>query len=132
MLNIVDEDWKEVEIIWWIYQYYISEKKDDLFEAAKKSKQKFGKDELWAVTQLFTPKWIVKYMVQNTVWKTWLQNHPNLELQKKWEFYIKWEADTHINLSSPEELTLLDPACWSWHILVVGFDVLFEIYKAVS
>ena len=130
ILNIVDEDWKEVEIIWWIYQYYISEKKDDLFEAAKTKKQKFGKNELWAVTQLFTPKWIVKYMVQNTVWKTWLQNYPNLELQKKWEFYIKWESDSHVKISSPEELTLLDPACWSWHILVVGFEVLFEIYKS--
>ena len=129
MLNIVDEDWKEVEIIWWIYQYYISEKKDELINASRQKNQKFGKDELWAVTQLFTPRWIVEYMVQNTVWKTWLQNYPNLELQKKWKFYIKWESDTHIKIDSPKELTLLDPACWSWHILVVGFDILFEIYK---
>ncbi len=129
LLSISDENRDEVEIIWWVYQYYISEQKDQYFEEEKTKKKKFWKKELWAVTQLFTPKWIVKYMVQNTVGKTWLQNYPDLELQKKWEFYIEGESKEHVDITDPIELTLLDPACWSGHILVVGFEVLYEIYK---
>jgi len=129
LLSIPEEDWQEVEVIGRIYQYYISEKKDDLFELAKKKKKKFGKDELPAVTQLFTPKRIVQYMVHNTVGKTWLQNYPDESLQKKREFLIEASPDSgHITITDPKELTVLDPACGSWHILVTSYEVLYDIY----
>ena len=114
LLSIPEDDRQEVEVIGWIYQYYISEKKDNLFELAKNKKKKFGKDELPAVTQLFTPKRIVQYMVHNTVGKTWLQNHPDESLQKKREFLIEASPDSeHITIADPKELTVLDPACGS-------------------
>lgn len=80
--DIEENDWKEeVEIIGWMYQYYISEKKDEVFAALKKN-VKITKENIPAATQLFTPKWIVKYMVENSLGRLWLEGHPNEELQK--------------------------------------------------
>ena len=90
--DIEEDDWKEeVEIIGWMYQYYISEKKDEVFAALKKN-VKITKENIPAATQLFTPKWIVKYMVENSLGRLWLEGHPNEELQKEWKYYLE-EAD---------------------------------------
>lgn len=130
LVNEVDEeDWKEVEILGWLYQYYISDKKDKVFSDMKTKNKKISKQDIPSATQLFTPKWIVKYMVQNSVWKTWLEAHPNKELQSKWEYYIESETVWEVNKNlKPEEITVLDPAMWSWHILVYAFEILFDIY----
>lgn len=136
--TIPEEDWREVEIIGWLYQYYISEKKDEVFAALKKN-QKITKENIPAATQLFTPHWIVRYMVENSLGKLWLESHPNEELQKKWKYYlepaeqeseVQAEIDKLINHDlRPEDITILDPACGSGHILVYAFDVLYDIYK---
>jgi type II restriction/modification system DNA methylase subunit YeeA len=122
------EDCSEVEIIGWLYQFYISEKKDEVFA----SKSKVAKEDIPAATQLFTPRWIVEYMVQNTVGKLWLQNRPNSGLREFMPYFIESpsvDADDYLKISSPEEITLLDQACGSGHILVYGFELLSKIYE---
>lgn len=132
------ETCKDVEVIGWLYQYYISEKKDEVFAELKKGK-KISKDDVPAATQIFTPEWIVKYMVENSVGKMWLESHPNKDLQAKFKYYLesaeqedsvkaKLKEITNPNLK-PQEIKVLDPACGSGHILVKAFEVLFEIYK---
>ena len=139
--DIDEEDWKEeVEIIGWMYQYYISEKKDEVFAALKKN-VKITKENIPAATQLFTPKWIVKYMVENSLGRLWLEGHPNEELQKEWKYYLeeaeqepeveeelKKIREEHSQLT-PEDIKVLDPCMGSGHILVYAFDVLYQIYK---
>ena len=139
--DIDEEDWKEeVEIIGWMYQYYISEKKDEVFAALKKN-VKITKENIPAATQLFTPKWIVKYMVENSLGRLWLEGHPNEELQKEWKYYLeeaeqepeveeelKKIREEHAKLT-PEDIKVLDPCMGSGHILVYAFDVLYQIYK---
>lgn len=142
--DIEEEDWKEeVEIIGWMYQYYISEKKDEVFAALKKN-VKITKENIPAATQLFTPKWIVKYMVENSLGRLWLEGHPNEELQKEWKYYLeeaeqepeveeelKKIREEHSKLT-PEDIKVLDPCMGSGHILVYAFDVLYEIYKSAG
>jgi type II restriction/modification system DNA methylase subunit YeeA len=137
--SIAEEDWGEqVEIIGWLYQFYISEKKDEVFA----SKGKVKKEEIPAATQLFTPDWIVKYMVENSLGRYWLEAHPDENLKKKWKYYLeepeqepevqkKLEEIRNRNIN-PEEITVLDPACGSGHILVYAFDVLYEIYRTAG
>ncbi|WP_286908239.1 BREX-1 system adenine-specific DNA-methyltransferase PglX [Clostridium sp. UBA1652] len=139
--DIEEADWKEeVEIIGWMYQYYISEKKDEVF-AALKNNVKITKENIPAATQLFTPKWIVKYMVENSLGRLWLEGHPNEQLQKEWKYYLeeaeqepevkeelKKIREEHSKLK-PEDIKVLDPCMGSGHILVYAFDVLYEIYK---
>ena len=142
--NISEEDFKEqVEIIGWLYQYYISEKKDEVFADLKKNK-KITKENIPAATQLFTPDWIVKYMVENSLGRLWLEGHPNEELQSSWKYYLeeaKQEPDVEKELEkireesknlSPEDITVLDPSMGSGHILVYAFDVLYQIYLSVG
>ncbi|WP_427339594.1 BREX-1 system adenine-specific DNA-methyltransferase PglX [Caloranaerobacter sp. DY30410] len=136
--SIDEEDYKDqVEIIGWLYQYYISEKKDEVFAGLKKNK-KITKENIPAATQLFTPKWIVKYMVENSLGRLWLESHPDEELKSKWKYYLeeaeqepevqkKLEELKNPNLS-PEDIKILDPAMGSGHILVYAFDVLYDIY----
>lgn len=122
------EDCAEVEIIGWLYQFYISEKKDEVFA----SKSKVKKEDIPAATQLFTPRWIVEYMVQNTVGKLWLQNNPQSGLKQYMPYYIespKSNTDDFLKISSVEEIKLLDQACGSGHILVYGFELLAKIYE---
>lgn len=122
------EDCEEVEIIGWLYQFYISEKKDEVFA----SKSKVKKEDIPAATQLFTPRWIVEYMVQNTVGKLWLQNRPNSKLREHMPYFIESPSVTsedYLKVDSPEEITLLDQACGSGHILVYGFELLSKIYE---
>lgn len=122
------EDCAEVEIIGWLYQFYISEKKDEVFA----SKSKVKKEDIPAATQLFTPRWIVEYMVQNTVGKLWLQNHPQSVIRQWMPYYIEspeGNANDFLKISSVEEIKLLDQACGSGHILVYGFELLAKIYE---
>lgn len=142
--DIEESDWKEeVEIIGWMYQYYISEKKDEVFAALKKN-VKITKENIPAATQLFTPKWIVKYMVENSLGRLWLEGHPNEELQKEFKYYLeeaeqeqeveeelKKIREEHAKLK-PEDIKVLDPCMGSGHILVYAFDVLYEIYKTAG
>lgn len=142
--DIEEDDWKEeVEIIGWMYQYYISEKKDEVFAALKKN-VKITKENIPAATQLFTPKWIVKYMVENSLGRLWLEGHPNPELQNEWKYYLeeaeqekeveeelKKIREEHAKLT-PLDIKVLDPCMGSGHILVYAFDVLYEIYKTAG
>jgi len=142
--NISEEDFREqVEIIGWLYQYYISEKKDQVFADLKKNK-KITKENIPAATQLFTPDWIVKYMVENSLGRLWLEGHPNEQLQSGWKYYLEeaeQEPEVEAELEkireesknlSPEEITVLDPSMGSGHILVYAFDVLYEIYLSAG
>lgn len=130
--EINESDWKDVEIIGWIYQFYISERKDEVIGKVVKS------EDIPAATQLFTPNWIVKYMVQNTLGRMWLATYPDSPLKDKMEYYIEpaeQELDVQEQLDSitpkelnPEEITFLDPACGSGHILVEAYNIFKEIY----
>ena len=128
---ITDEDFQSPELIGWLYQFYISERKDEVF--AKKGK--FEADEIPAATQIFTPNWIVKYMVQNTVGRIYLDNNPyETQLQKKWQYMVEpSEKPSAENVLKYEELTDLkvaDLACGSGHILNECFDLLYDLYIA--
>lgn len=122
------EECENVEIIGWLYQFYISEKKDEVFA----SKSKVKKEDIPAATQLFTPRWIVEYMVQNTLGKLWLQNRPKSRLREHMKYFIEsasLEAEDYLKINSPEEIKFLDPACGSGHILVYAFDLFTKIYE---
>lgn len=139
---IPEEDWQDaVQIIGWLYQYYNSEKKDEVFAALKKN-VKITKDNIPAATQLFTPDWIVRYMVENSLGRLWVEGHPNDELKSNWKYYIE-EAEQEPNVQSqlteirkeyanlkPEDIKVIDPCCGSGHILAYLFDVLMQIYDA--
>lgn len=128
---ITDEDFQSPELIGWLYQFYISERKDEVF--AKKGK--FEADEIPAATQIFTPNWIVKYMVQNTVGRIYLDNNPyETQLQKKWRYLVepseKPSNDTILRYNELEDLKIADLACGSGHILNECFDLLYDLYIA--
>jgi len=127
---IKEDDWKEVEVIGWIYQDYINPRKDRVFADLKKN-IKISKENIPAATQLFTPKWIVKYLVENSVGRLWLESNPNNDLQAKFRYFIEQETrPPEKRISSPEEISMLDPAMGSGHILVYAFEVLYEIYRS--
>jgi len=125
-----EEDCQDIEVIGWLYQFYISEKKDDVFAQLKKNK-KITPNNIPAATQLFTPHWIVKYMVENSLGKLWMLNHPNSSLKEHMKYYIenKDETQEFIKVASPQELTFLDPCCGSGHTLTYAFDLLTHIYE---
>ena len=137
---IPEDDWRdEVQIIGWLYQYYNSEKKDAVFAALKKN-VKISKDNIPAATQLFTPDWIVRYMVENSLGRLWVQGHPAAPIKGEWKYYLEDAAQTpevearlaplrqSYAAMTPEQLTCIDPCCGSGHILVYLFDVLMQIY----
>lgn len=139
---IPDEDWKDaVQIIGWMYQYYNSEKKDEVFAALKKN-VKITKENIPAATQLFTPDWIVRYMVENSLGRLWLEGHPNEELRTNWKYYLEeaeQEPEVEAELAkiraeyarlTPEDIRCIDPCQGSGHILVYMFDVLMQIYES--
>ena len=135
MLNhtefITDEDFQSPELIGWLYQFYISERKDEVF--AKKGK--FEADEIPAATQIFTPNWVVKYMVQNTVGRIYLDNNPyETQLQKKWQYLVepseKPDDKALLKYNELEDLKVADLACGSGHILNECFDLLYDLYIA--
>ena len=152
--DIPEEDWRDaadsengVEIIGWLYQFYISERKDEVIGA----KGKIAARDIPAATQLFTPHWIVRYMVENSLGRLWMEGHPESRLREKMPYYLespppeeteeKAEGEEQLELSNSvavpgglsvveaQDLTVMDPACGSGHILVYAFDLLFEIYK---
>ena len=140
--TIPEDDWKDaVQIIGWLYQYYNSEKKDDVFAALKKN-VKITKENIPAATQLFTPDWIVRYMVENSLSRLWVEGHPNDELKSQWKYYLEeaeQEPDVKAQLASireeykalkPEDILCIDPCSGSGHILAYIFDVLVQIYEA--
>lgn len=139
---IPEEDWQDaVQIIGWLYQYYNVEKKDDVFDALKKN-VKITKENIPAATQLFTPDWIVRYMVENSLGRLWLEGHPNEELKSQWKYYLdeaEQEPDVQAQLAKirkeyeglkPEDIRCIDPCSGSGHILAYLFDVLVQIYEA--
>ncbi|MBE0507008.1 MAG: BREX-1 system adenine-specific DNA-methyltransferase PglX [Marinospirillum sp.] len=120
----------DVEVIGWLYQFYIAEKKDAVFDGLKKN-QKITPENIPAATQLFTPHWIVRYLVENSLGRLWLLNRPNSKLVEQMEYYIapaQPETD-FLNISSPEEIKICDPACGSGHMLTYAFDLLYAIYE---
>ena len=127
---MAQEDCTDVEVIGWLYQFYIAEKKDDVFARLKKN-QKITPSNIPAATQLFTPHWIVRYMVENSLGKLWMLNHPTSSLKEHMKYYIENEEETNdfIQVTSPEELTFLDPCCGSGHTLTYAFDLLTLIYE---
>ena len=139
---IPEEDWKDaVQIIGWLYQYYNSEKKDDVFAALKKN-VKITKENIPAATQLFTPDWIVRYMVENSLGRLWVEGHTNDELKSQWKYYLEeaqQEPEVQAQLAeirkeyaalTPEQLKVIDPCSGSGHILAYMFDVLMQIYES--
>ena len=127
---IPDEDWQEVEIIGWIYQDYIAPKKEKVFADLRKG-IKISKENIPAATQLFTPHWIVRYLVENSLGRLWMLNRPESSLVDRMEYYIKPEQQEtdFLKINSPEELKICDPACGSGHMLVYAFDLLYSIYE---
>jgi type II restriction/modification system DNA methylase subunit YeeA len=131
--GIPEEDWQQVEVIGWLYQFYISEKKDQVMGKVVKS------EDIPAATQLFTPNWIVKYLVQNSVGRQWLQTYPDSAIKSQMEYYIEpAEQSDEVNQQlkaitpesiEPETIKVLDPACGSGHILIEAYNVLKAIYE---
>ena len=131
----------QIEIIGWLYQFYISEKKDEVFAGLKKN-VKINKDAIPAATQLFTPEWIVKYMVENSLGRLWLERKPNDALKANWKYYLEEAAQEPevaerlkamrqaSPIKSPEDIKFIDPCMGSGHILVYAFDVLYQIYES--
>lgn len=125
---LTDEDWREgVTVLGWMYQYYNADVKDEFF----KSKRKAAAADIAPATQLFTPEWIVRYMVENSLGRLWMLNNPGSSLRERMEYYIAPDAEHEdfIHISSPEDITLCDPACGSGHILVYAFELLFHMYE---
>jgi type II restriction/modification system DNA methylase subunit YeeA len=140
--SIEEEDFREqVEIIGWLYQYYNTELKDETFALLKKN-VKITKARIPAATQLFTPDWIVRYMVENSLGRLWIEGHPDSNIKDNWKYYLEeaeQEEDVKIQLNKireerknvkPEEIKFIDPSMGSGHILVYAFDVFMEIYKS--
>ncbi len=139
---IPQEDWQDqVQIIGWLYQYYNTEPKDQVFADLKKN-IKISKENIPAATQLFTPDWIVHYMVENSLGRLWVEGHPNDEMKANWKYYLEEaeqepEVQKHLETIRaeyaklrPEDILCIDPCMGSGHILVVLFDVLVQIYEA--
>lgn len=126
--NISENDCEDVEIIGWLYQYYISEKNEEVDKKIKKGK-KVEKDEIPCYTQMFTPKWIVKYMVENSLGRLWLEAKPDPIIKGDMKYFVKTEDVEERSISSPELITVFDPCCGSGHILVYAFDLLTKIYE---
>lgn len=117
-----------VEVLGWLYQYYMSEKKEQVGGLRNNSVKK---EDLPVVTQLFTPKWIVQYMVQNSLGKLYDEKYEDNQLAQNWEYYLKHEENHHLypEFDSLEDLKIMDPACGSGHILLYAFDMLYDMYE---
>ena len=138
-----EDNWGDIQVIGWLYQYYNTELKQETFDLLKKN-VKITKERIGAATQLFTPEWIVNYMVENSLGRLWLEGHPDHNIQDQWRYYLeeaKQEPEVEAKLAEirreraslqPEQITVLDPCMGSGHILVYAFDVLMTIYRAVG
>ena len=143
LARLEPDSWQEIQVIGWLYQYYNTQLKDETFELLKKN-IKITRERIGAATQLFTPEWIVRYMVENSLGRLWLEGHPDENLRMKWRYFMD-EAPQTPEVSEklrairapcaglrPEQLTVLDPCMGSGHILVYAFDVLMDIYRSVG
>ena len=143
MAKLDADCWSEIQVVGWLYQYYNTQLKDETFELLKKN-VKITKDRIGAATQLFTPEWIVRYMVENSLGRLWLEGHPDENLRMKWRYFMD-EAQQLPEVAArlaelrapyafiqPEQLTVLDPCMGSGHILVYTFEVMMEIYRSVG
>lgn len=130
--SIPEGDWREgVEIVGWMYQYYVSERKDEVFASFKKGK-KAERDAIAPATQLFTPNWIVQYLTQNSLGRLWMLNRPESSLTERMDYYVQPDVSAELEFKrvvSPEEITVVDPACGSGHILVYAFELLAAMYE---
>ena len=143
LTKIPAEDFQDIQVIGWLYQYYNTELKNETFELLKKN-VKITKERIGAATQLFTPEWIVRYMVQNSLGRLWLEGHPEENLRMSWRYYMdeaEQEPDVAAKLAEIrqgyaamqlEDIKLLDPCMGSGHILVYAFDMLMEIYRTMG
>lgn len=133
--DIPEDNWREqVQIIGWMYQFYISKKKDEVFA----SRKTITKNTIGAVTQLFTPDWIVRYMAENSIGRIWLESYPDSEIRSDLKYYVedaKQEKDVQQKLDeikyknvNPEDIKIIEPCCGSGHILVYCFDLLYKMY----
>ena len=126
--GIPEDDWREgVQIVGWMYQYYVSERKDGYFA----SKRKASAEDIPCATQLFTPDWIVQYLAENSLGRLWMLNNPASALASKMDYYLAPDGNLgeFLHVGGPEEITVLDPACGSGHILVYAFDLLASMYE---
>ena len=128
---IPEQDWTEgVEIVGWMYQYYVSERKDEVFASFKKGK-KAERDAIAPATQLFTPNWIVHYLTENSLGRLWMLNRPDSSLSEDMPYFVKPDEDHEIefkHVDGPEDIIVVDPACGSGHILVYAFELLAKMY----
>ena len=146
--DIPEEDFNverggQVEIIGWLYQYYNTEPKDETFALLKRS-IKVTKERLPSATQLFTPDWIVRYMVENSLGRIWVEGHPNEDLVSGWKYYLEGAEQSqeakkqllkiqqYYKMLNPEDIKVIDPCMGSGHILVYAFDVLMQIYESAG
>lgn len=134
MLNhtefITETDYKTTELLGWLYQFYISERKDEVFAAFKKG-QKAEAEDIAPATQIFTPNWIVKYMVQNTLGRIYLDNNPGSALEEQMPYLVakaEGNEEAIYRYEQLEDLRVIDPACGSGHILLEAFDLLYAMY----
>lgn len=143
MAKLGADSWNEIQVVGWLYQYYNTQLKDETFELLRKN-VKITRDRIGPATQLFTPEWIVNYMVENSLGRLWLEGHPDANLRMKWRYYMD-EAEQTPEVAAklaeirrersriqPEQIRVLDPCMGSGHILVYAFDVLMEIYRSVG
>ena len=143
LARLEPDSWQEIQVIGWLYQYYNTQLKDETFELLKKN-IKITRERIGAATQLFTPEWIVRYMVENSLGRLWLEGHPDENLRMKWRYFMDEAPQTPEVTEKlrairvpcaglqPEQLTVLDPCMGSGHILVYAFDVLMDIYRSVG
>lgn len=125
-IGLADEDCRDVEVIGWLYQFYISDKKD----AVMARKASVPTEDIPAVTQLFTPHWIVRYLVENSLGRLWLLNRPQSKLRAQMPYYIEGETETDfLKITKPEDIKLIDPAAGSAHMLTYSFDLLYAMYE---
>lgn len=130
---LTPESCEDVEIIGWLYQFYISERKDEVFAGFKKN-QKAGAAEIPPATQLFTPDWIVRYLVENSLGRLWMLNHPKSQLAHTMEYYLPpdGEETEFLRISKPEDIKVIDPCAGSGHMLTYAFDLLYQIYEELG
>ncbi|WP_321974025.1 BREX-1 system adenine-specific DNA-methyltransferase PglX [Paratractidigestivibacter sp.] len=125
--DVPEGAWADVEALGWAYQFYNSERKAEFFG----SKRKAAPEDIAPATQLFTPEWIVRYMVENSLGRLWMLNHPESRLRERMGYYVEpgAGAEDFIRITSPEEITVCDPACGSGHILSYAFELLMAMYE---
>lgn len=122
--EVPESNFNQVEIVGWLYQYYNQVEKDRVISA----KKTYKKNEIAYATQLFTPDWIVKYMVENTLGKYWIEHNGNNELCDNWKYFIKDNIENNGDKLNPTDITFIDPCCGSGHVLVYAFEVFYQIY----